>query len=277
MGVFSTHTNDTHAPSNDLAIWCALPRLVVGRQWRWLTLGVVVLALLMVRLGIWQLDRLAERRAENALIKERQNAPTLVLTGQPIDIEANEFRRVIVAGEFDPSHEVVLRNRSLNGVPGMHLLTPLRIAGSEQWVLVDRGWVPLQLATPEERQQFAVTAPVQIEGYLRKPQARISRFSPQDQQPAGGWLDAWFRPDVERIAQQMPYPLMPFYIEQKPSQATNDLPHPQPNINLSEGSHLGYAIQWFAFTIILLGGYAALVVTKTKEDREEQVGKPEPE
>jgi surfeit locus 1 family protein len=277
MGLLPTHAPEVHAPSNDLALWRSLPRLVVSRQWRWLTLGVVVIALIMVRLGIWQLDRLAERRAHNALIRERQNAAALKLTGQPVDVEANEFRRVIIAGEFDSSHEVVLRNQSLNGMPGMHLLTPLRITNSDQWVLIDRGWVPLQLATPEERQQFAITGPVQIEGYLRKPQPRTSRFSPQDQQPAGGRLDAWFRPDVVRIAQQTPYPLMPFYIEQKAAQTTDGFPRPQPSIDLSEGSHLGYAMQWFAFTAILLGGYAALVVTKTKQDREAQTGKSEPE
>jgi len=269
MGAVSTHTSDTRTSSDDLALWRALPRLVISRRWRWLTLGVLTLMLIFIRLGIWQLDRLAERRANNALIVERTNGPALTITGEPIAAEANEFRPVTVSGTFDPSHEIVLRNRSLNGVPGVHVVTPLRIDGSDKAVLVDRGWIPLELAEPEDRQAFAVSGPVEIEGYLRTSRTPSGRFAPADRQPDEGRLDRWFRPDLARIARQIPYPILPYYVEQAAGE-NNVLPHPQPSIELSEGPHLGYAIQWFAFAIIVVCGYAALVVTRTKQEQEGQ-------
>jgi surfeit locus 1 family protein len=270
METAHSYTAETSSQPSDLQIWRQLPRLLVSRNWRWMTLAVIVLAVILGRLGMWQLDRLSHRQAQNALISERTVAPPLVIDGTPVDAEANEYRQVIVSGEFDSSNEVVLRNRSMDGVPGMHILTPLHIDGSDKWVLVNRGWVPMQLAIPEERHQFAVTGHVRIEGYLRKPQVPTSSFGPQDNQPENGRLDAWFRPNVEQIEQQTPYPLLPFYIEQKPSDEINQLPQPQPQIELSEGSHLGYAIQWFSFMVVLLIGYAALVVTRTKQQMSEQ-------
>ncbi|HEX6291695.1 MAG TPA: SURF1 family protein [Herpetosiphonaceae bacterium] len=266
-------TNDAAEPSS-AAQWRALPRLLLNRQWRWITLGVVIVMLGLIRLGVWQLDRLEQRRAINTLISSRTNEPPIALTGQPLDLEAAEYRPVVVTGTYDHSQEVVLRNRSRGGLPGVDILTPLRIAGSDQRVLIDRGWVPLLQARPEERKAFEVAGTVTVRGLVRKPQAQVSTWGPQDQQPTNGRLDAWFRADVARIATQMPYPLLPFYIEQLPEPSAPDLPHPQPSIELGEGPHLSYAIQWFSFAAILVGGYAALVVTRSAEQRRQPTEQP---
>lgn len=262
----SLHRSDTQPSSyhDRLQPWWALPRLLVSRRWRWVTLIVVLLAFGLFRLGMWQLDRLTQRREVNARIAARVNAPPVELTGQPLDLEEYEYRPVIVRGEYDLSQQITIRNRILNGVPGADILTPLRITGSDQSVLVNRGWVPLEQAHHESLEQFAVNGPVSITGIIRKPRTREGGLMPVDQQPQRGRLDVWFRPDVAKIAQQVPYPLLPFYVEQTPTSDSMDLPLPHSTVDYrSEGSHLGYALQWFAFTAILLGGYAALVVTRS--------------
>jgi surfeit locus 1 family protein len=245
------------------ATWRALPRTLVSRRWRWVTLGVIVLAVIMLRLGVWQLDRLAQRRAENARIEQRLRAAPLALVGQPLDSAQDEYRRVVVRGTFDHGNSVLLRNRARQGVPGVHVLTPLRIEGSDQAVLVDRGWLPLDAIEPEARQQFDVEGTVAIQGIVRAPETRTGPISAQDRVPNGGRLDAWYRPDVARIAAQTPYPLLPFYVEaEQPPDQPLGLPRPDPQLELSDGPHGNYALQWFAFTITLLGGYAAFVATR---------------
>lgn len=263
----SLHRLDTPGdiqPSG-LAAWRALPHLLISREWRWVTLGVIVIMLVLIRLGVWQLDRLGQRRATIALIASRVDEPPIQLTGQPLDAEANEYRQVLVTGTYDHSSEVVLRNRSRDGSPGMDILTPLRIDGSDQSVLVNRGWVPLMEAKPEARRQFTVAGPVTVRGVVRPSRVQTSSWGPQDRQPAGGRLDAWFHADVGKIANQVSYPLLPFYIEQLPVENAPDLPHPQPNIEMNEGPHLSYAIQWFSFATILVCGYGAFVVTRNAE------------
>jgi surfeit locus 1 family protein len=100
---------------------------------------VILLTLLFLALGCWQLNRLAQRRAANALLLARINLPPLSIDGSALDPEADNLRRAVVHGVFDHTEEMVLRNRTYNELPGVHVLTPLRIAGSEAAILVDRG------------------------------------------------------------------------------------------------------------------------------------------
>lgn len=251
------------SPATGRAPWRALPRLLISRRWRWATLVVIMLALVMLRLCVWQLDRLHQRRVANAQITARLDQPPLNLLAAPFNADGDAYRRTVVHGTFDNAQSVVLRNRARQGAPGAHLLTPLRIDGSNQAVLVDRGWLPLEASAPEQRQQFAVAGTVTIQGIVRAPQTRTSSISPQDVVPPNERLDAWYRPDVARIAQQLPYPALPVYVEaEQPANQPPGLPRPDPQLDLSEGPHLNYAIQWVAFTIILLGGYAAFVVNR---------------
>src|SRR5688500_9554452 len=96
--------------------------LFIGRQ-LWMTLLVIIGALILGRLGIWQLDRLAQRRAFNNSLNTRMAQPALMLTGRSTDPDALEYRRVEVRGVYDPAQEIVLRNRELDGTPGVHILT----------------------------------------------------------------------------------------------------------------------------------------------------------
>ena len=101
----------------------------------------LVIATVCIRLGFWQLERLAERRAENARVAAG-------LAGAPIPIEAvsadssqSRAQRVEVRGTFDYAHEITLINRSRDGAPGVNILTPLRIPGRDTAVIINRGWV----------------------------------------------------------------------------------------------------------------------------------------
>ena len=120
---------------------------------------------------------------------------------------------------YDPAQEIVLRNRELDGTPGVHILTPLRLSGSDTAVLVDRGWLPRDQAEPAARSAFAAPpGEVLISGIARRSQDE-SAGGPQDP-PLGldrTRLDAWFHVDTTRIQQQTGYPLLPIFIEQQPA------------------------------------------------------------
>jgi surfeit locus 1 family protein len=147
-------------------------------------------------------------------------------------------------------------------VPGVHLITPLRLSGSGAAVLVDRGWIPLEQSSPEQRRAFAVPGEVVVQGVARLSQQ--NSFGPVDPPlgPDRPRLDAWFRVDIQRIQQQVGYPLLPVFVEQQPAPGDPELPRRVATTDLGEGPHFGYALQWFAFAIILLGGYLALVLNR---------------
>jgi surfeit locus 1 family protein len=242
----------------------------------WMTLLVIAGALGLARLGIWQLDRLAQRRAINSSLKARMAEPVLPLEGTAIDPDALEYRRVEVRGVYDAAQEIVLRNRELDGVPGVHILTPLRISGSEAAVLVDRGWIPRDLSDPAARREFAAPpGEVLVAGIARRSQENAG--GPQDPPlgPDRPRLDAWFRVNIAAIQQQTGYTLLPIFVEQQPAAPSAEmppgeaaLPRPVATVDLGEGPHLSYAIQWFAFAIILVAGY--ITFTYQQARRREQ-------
>jgi surfeit locus 1 family protein len=246
--------------------------LFSGRQ-LWMTLLVIIGALILGRLGFWQLDRLAQRRAFNTSLNTRMAQPALTLAGAAADPDALEYRHVEVRGVYDPAQEIVLRNRELDGTPGVHILTPLRISGSDTAVLVDRGWLPRDYADQAARSAFAAPAGEQLaSGIARRSQEDAG--GPQDPPlgPDRKRLDAWFHVNIARIQQQTGYPLLPIFIEQQPASPSAGipagdltLPRPVATADLGEGPHMGYAVQWFAFAIILVVGYIAFTYSQTRQ------------
>jgi surfeit locus 1 family protein len=228
------------------------------------SVAVAVIAVCFVALGIWQVDRWGQRRAANALILTRLEQPPLRLDGNLLDLSGADLRRGVVQGTYDYDHEIVLRNQTYHDLPGVDLLTPLHIEGSDAAVLVNRGWIPFEVSNPAQRTGFRTeTGPVEVRGIIHSTQTRPSRFAPADPTPAPGQagLDDWLRVDIARIQQQVPYPLLPVFLEEEagPPAAAQSYPRPGPEISLSEGSHLLFAGQWFAFAALLVGIYVTRV------------------
>jgi surfeit locus 1 family protein len=235
-------------------------RQTISRRW-WKTTILVLLAMaVMARLGIWQLDRLEQRRAFNALVQTQLDQPTLILEGAALDqdLENMEYRQVIVQGVYDQASEVALRNQVWENQGGVHLLTPLKIANSDRAVLVNRGWIPYEDFISGDWSKYTETGEVQVAGVIRASESKPDFGVRTDPIPAPGEssLKAWHLANVVGISQQVPYELLPVYIQQSPDQSWTGMPYrTQPDLELTEGSHFGYAIQWFTFAGILGVGY----------------------
>jgi surfeit locus 1 family protein len=234
------------------------------RKWLLPTLLVFAGTALCIRLGIWQLDRLEQRRAFNAQFETARAQPVLNLNEeQPADIIDMEWRAVKVTGEYDFTNQVAVRNQYYGSEYGYHLLTPLRFVPSQgsaaaTAVLVDRGWIPAQgNAAPSDWRKYDEVDAVNVSGQIRLGQTKPVIGGVADPpSAAGAKLEIWNNADIERIAGQMPYPVLPVYVQ--PAADLNDTEPPipfQPEIELTEGPHFGYALQWFTFATILFVGY----------------------
>jgi surfeit locus 1 family protein len=246
-----------------------------SRQWRVATILIIVAIGVQVGLAVWQLERLQERRAYNARVQDQLDQPplTLVADTPSDDLSAMEYRSVVVRGEFDFAHEVALRGQSWNGTLGARLLTPLRLAGSDRAVLVDRGWIPYEEAENGQWPQYAQPGEVVVRGQIRTSRRDTGLGFRTDPTPLPGErLTAWNQPNVEAIGAQTPYPLLPVYIQQAPDPDPDTvLPYAGlPLLDLSEGSHLGYAGQWFMFAIVFAVGYLVFVRHQLREAAKRQ-------
>jgi surfeit locus 1 family protein len=215
----------------------------------------VVAAAVCVRLGIWQLSRLAERRARNADVAARLTQPPTTRDRLPADTAARHDRRVRVMGVPLYDREFVLVNRTRNGSPGVHIVTPVRVAGSDTLVLVNRGWIYSGNGTDVDLPRWREGDALAIDGYLEIPSRRPG--------PARlGASRAWRWLDPVLVGQALGAPVTRDYVvaEATPAEVETppqDRPVRVPAPALDEGSHLSYAIQWFSFaTVALVGGVA---------------------
>jgi len=204
-----------------------------------LALGAVAVC---VRLGVWQLARLHQRRAANALVRAARERPPVELSGRAA-ADSLWNRRVRARGVYDFDHERLWRPRMLADEPGVDLVTPLRLAHGSG-VLVDRGWAP----SPDG---YHIAEPL----YRESDSADVTGLALAA--PRG-------RGDVDPAAlkDSVPYPLLRFVVQQLPADSTPappGAPRRWPAPELGDGPHLSYAIQWFSFAVIIAFGSAALL------------------
>jgi surfeit locus 1 family protein len=242
---------------------------MLSRKWILTTLLVLAGGIVCVRLGIWQLDRLAQRRAFNAHFIDMQSAPTLDLNAEiPQDLTDMEYRHVQVTGEYDFANQVALRNQYHDSEFGYHLLTPLRLDNGSA-VLVDRGWIPADgNDSPGGWSRYDETGQVQVQGMMRLGPSKPDLGGVPDPTltPGQTRLDFWNFANLERISQQISYPVLPAYIQPDVNVNDNTPPIPyQPEVELTEGPHFGYALQWFTFATLLYLGYPFYLRRQIKE------------
>ena len=227
------------------------------RKWLLTTLLVLLGTALCIRLGIWQLDRLESRRAFNEQVKSMRELPPLYLNQEGTNtITEMEWRSVKVIGEYDFENQIALRNQYYGDQYGYHLWTPLRFDGRA--VLVDRGWIPAEgNSAPLDWRKYDEQDIVNIVGQIRLGQTKPALGGVADAMPEnGGQLEIWNNGDVEQIIDQLPYPALHVYIQPDFDASDVEPPIPfQPEIELTEGPHFGYALQWFTFASILFIGY----------------------
>lgn len=243
-------------------------KTLFSRKWWWVTLLVLALMALLARLGFWQLDRLDERRVENVALAAALDANPVLLNETDIDgdLEAWEDRLVVVEGVYDLENQFALIVQSWQGSAGLHLITPLVLDDGETAVLVDRGWIPDEQQPPEFWSQYDETGAVLVAGYIAMSQI-ISRGT-SESAPSGPSQE-WYRVDIASIQPQMPYELLPVYVIQSPSpEGNSELPYNQArDVEINEGNHMSYAMQWFIFCIGLGTAYV-IYINKWISDQE---------
>lgn len=226
-------------------------------RWWFASLLVIAATLVMIRLGVWQLDRLEQRRAFNAQVESARRQAVLDLNQEhPSDMEQMEWRPVQFVGEYDFANQVAIRNQYYGNQYGYHLMTPL--LSQETAVLVDRGWIPADgNSVPDDWRKYDEPGEVKVTGQIRSGQGKPAFGGIADALPAdGSRLEVWNNADIEQIASQLPYPVEGIYIQERPELNDEEPPIPfQPELELTEGPHLGYAMQWFTFAAILLIGF----------------------
>ena len=227
---------------------------MISSRSRWVGVAVLLLvSAVCARLGVWQLSRLHQRRVLNAAILRARTAPPVSLdTPGARDSVSLAYRRVTATGRYDRRHEVVLRGQAYLGTPGVYVVTPMRLQGSDTALLVLRGFVPAADAVRAD------LGPLDEPGELRVAGLAEPIGSGGGQPLVVEGSSTWARLDLPALRSALPYPVLPVALRQAPDSALPRYPRRLDAPEVDDGPHLNYAVQWFLFSV--LGIAFALVV-----------------
>ena len=232
---------------------------------------VIGMSALCVRLGFWQISRWHEKQGLNAEMRATLASPVVLLRGDPGAYATVRGHRVAARGTFDESRQVLLSLRTREGSPGVEVVTPLVLAGGRQAVLVDRGWLYASdgaTARPQdypERAEREVTGVPVALGHAAGGGAAASALRLLTTDSLTLWSARTLDPDT--LAGRFPYALAPWMLRELPGPGVPSRPSRAEPRPLDEMMHVSYAVQWFLFASILLGGSAALVTSRRRRPR----------
>lgn len=245
----------------------ALLKIPFGQREFTLTLGWLLLVLVFVpilsKLGLWQLERAAERQ-------KAKDDVQLVMTQSPVTLDQASLKtnqtlvRVTVSGELDWSRQFLLENQVHNTVSGYEVLVPL-IYAPDKAVLVSRGWLPM---APGQKPNLSPPSNVEtqqlIQGLAVIPKARLSEYQRDilgkskdhqklNENPAlAEWPVLIQEEDFAAMSFVLQMNLLPRVIQPQSDLAFGYRRVWQPSLR-GPAVNYGYAAQWFGMVLLLLG------------------------
>jgi surfeit locus 1 family protein len=215
------------------------------------SLAAAVFIALTIALGAWQTRRAEEKLEAGRRVDEMARAPALQVPATRIEPAGVERRRVAARGTFVALGTFFLDNKTMRGVAGYHVVTPLRLDGGGPAVLVNRGWIAAgersrlpEVPTPEGVQT--------IEGVAVVPSSRFLELAPESE--SGRMRENLV---VSREERRLGLSLQPFVIEQT-SDAGDGLVRSWERPDTGADRHRSYALQWYSFAALAAALYVVL-------------------
>jgi len=227
-------------------------------RFRWVPfIAMLIVAAIGIALGNWQLRRADEKRAIEAKLTAQASQTPLLIGTSTLRGEDIEYRRVSVQGEFERAWPLYLDNRPLNGNAGFYLLMPFKIAGANRYLLVERGWFPVD---QHNRNKLpTINTPdgtITLEGVAVRGIGHVMQLGQAPSVQPGAILQNL---TVDELRAATKFDLQPFVIEQG-SDTHDGLKRDWPRSSVGIERHLGYAFQWYAlaataFLFFVVTGY----------------------
>ena len=194
-------------------------------------LGTVVL----VGLGVWQMQRLDWKEAILADIEARITAAPVALPAQP-DPQADRYLPVTVTGQLqDPAIRVLVSQKQVGA--GYRIIRPMQVG--DRLIMVDLGFLPIQSPTP-----VVPADPVTVQGNLHWPD-EVDSYTPAPDLDA----DIWFARDLPLMADHLG--AEPVLVVARATSLPDSVLSPLPvDTSGIPNDHLGYAVTWFGLAIV---------------------------
>src|SRR5690606_13163399 len=223
-----------------------------------MTLFTLCFSPLLVLLGMWQLDREAEKIQRQQDYDLRQQSAAVPVGTVSADGDDLAFLKVSASGQYDNDRAWLLDNRIHDGRIGYELLSPFRTAQG-QWLVVNRGWIVAGQSRAELPRPEHVEGQVNIEGTVHVPTGEQFMLGADDAAYDGEWPLVIQSEDLQRMAASVGQAMFPYSIRLLPGSPGLEQANWQ-TVNMQPEKHRAYAVQWFTMLAALLAMYLYLGV-----------------
>ncbi|MDQ3027433.1 MAG: SURF1 family protein [Pseudomonadota bacterium] len=220
------------------------PRLVT-------TVAAVGFIALTLSLAFWQVDRAEEKSRRQALYDARLADAPVRLTGSVPSPDALLYRQVRASGEWLAEHQVFIDNQIRGARAGFHVVTPLRIEGSRDALLVNRGWIARSRDYPRPPAVAVPQGRVEVSGLATRPPSRYLELSPDT--IAGS---VWQNLSIERYRSHTGLTVLPIVVLMDSAPPGLSAVREKPDAGIAK--HQEYALTWFALAATALVLWVAL-------------------
>ena len=218
-------------------------------QFRWIPLiATGLLMAVFLRLGWWQWSKAVDVEHQVQQRDARSVVNPFLLGAQVLVAKDVEGASVVARGHFDAQGQFFLDNQQHQGRPGVHVITPLTLEGTQTQVLVNRGWIGWGASRGVLPDVPVPLARVEVRGRAVSPSGKAPLFVSESLGDSGALRTRIRLDEIQAAAKQ---PVQPFVVLMDASDA-DGLVRDWPEVSNKSPMHKGYAVQWFLMAVLLL-------------------------
>jgi surfeit locus 1 family protein len=232
-------------------------------------LGTVITLLcipIFIKLGFWQYNKaMLKQSIQDAYVKSEANGSSN-FTHYLNSPELLQYKKVIVFGKYEPKYQILIDNQVENDQAGFHVVTPLKIENSNQYILVNRGWI---VGKDKHTDVPAFSTPIgnqQIEGMVWLPSKKIFTLEGPTTNQRNDWQLVWQNLDMDKYRKNVPLPILPVIIKLDPKSNAGGFVRNWQVPTDRIMTNLGYAYQWFGFAFAAIVIYLYMSTTRIKKE-----------
>jgi len=223
------------------------------------TLATLAMLLLFLYLGQWQAGKAQRLTAERSQYAARAQRATVRVGATLVSAEQLRDAPIAVRGYYEPAQQIFVDNRQEEGRAGVHVVTPLKIEGSETRILVNRGWIGWADGRQKLPQVSTPPGLVEVSGIAATPVVKKFLLMPER---AEAWSQLWPVLDLKRFERQVNFPLQPVVLLQNRADVQDSLIRNWQAPEDRVAMHQSYALQWFGMALALLVFYGVASVRR---------------
>jgi surfeit locus 1 family protein len=240
-------------------------------DFNWLSTLIVIVSIpIFIKLGLWQYNKAELRQSiqdqyQSSLVKQVAR-----LAEHMANPEVLQFQQVIVSGHYETQYQILIDNQVENSQAGFHVVTPFKIAGTDKYVLVNRGWIA---GAADHQTVPTVTTPseaLEIKGMVWLPSDKIFTLESKNSsnnEAQTNWTMVWQHLDMKKYHALAPIDVLDVIIKLDPADEGGGFVRNWQMPPSKIMTNLGYAYQWFGFAFATLAIY---LYTSVKRIRAEE-------